>query len=200
MPISLSSLLVGHGDKKRQRCAISHQCQLTYLGCSTFLLCSCVLVLPGLPIVLALPLQYYTKCISNLGPIDKPCSQRASILKEVQFMRQVDRPNIVKLIFRAPPILLHLAGALPWSRPIPSIVRLTYFSEDLSCYIILQVTNANEYLHETFGVVHRLDTSLPLHQSSALTPYSRDIKPENPLCYPVHFAPSKKSQPTSAGQ
>jgi serine/threonine protein kinase len=34
-------------------------------------------------------------------------------------------------------------------------VRLTYFSEDLSKHVIVQVAKAIEYLHETSGVVHR---------------------------------------------
>jgi serine/threonine protein kinase len=32
---------------------------------------------------------------------------------------------------------------------------LTYFSEDLSRHVILQVAQALEYLHEEAGVVHR---------------------------------------------
>jgi serine/threonine protein kinase len=35
------------------------------------------------------------------------------------------------------------------------IVRLTYFSEDLSRHVITQVAEALEYLHEEKGVVHR---------------------------------------------
>ena len=41
------------------------------------------------------------------------------------------------------------------------IVKLTYFSENLSRHVILQVANGIRYLHEERGVVHR------------------DIKPEN---------------------
>jgi serine/threonine protein kinase len=36
------------------------------------------------------------------------------------------------------------------------IVRLTYFSEELSRHVIVQVAKALEYLHEEKGVVHRL--------------------------------------------
>ena len=35
------------------------------------------------------------------------------------------------------------------------IVRLTYFSEELSRHAITQVAEAIEYLHEISGVVHR---------------------------------------------
>jgi serine/threonine protein kinase len=38
-------------------------------------------------------------------------------------------------------------------------VRLTYFSEDLSRHVIVQVAKAIEYLHETSGVVHRYVSS-----------------------------------------
>ena len=43
------------------------------------------------------------------------------------------------------------------------IVKLTYFSENLSRHVILQVAHGIRYLHEERGVVHR------------------DIKPENLL-------------------
>jgi serine/threonine protein kinase len=35
------------------------------------------------------------------------------------------------------------------------IVKLTYFSEELSRHVILQVAHAIRYLHEEKGVVHR---------------------------------------------
>lgn len=72
-------------------------------------------------------------------------------------MRQLDHPNIVKLIeFSESPqfyyIVLELA---PGGELFHQIVRLTYFSENLSRHVIVQVAKAIEYLHEHSGVVHR---------------------------------------------
>ncbi|KAL5610906.1 hypothetical protein FOBRF1_007023 [Fusarium oxysporum] len=101
--------------------------------------------------------------------------QRANILKEVQIMRQLDHPNVIKLIdfseaqqYYYMILELALGGEL-----FHQLVRLTYFSEDLSRHVITQVAKAVEYLHEEKGVVHR------------------DVKPENILYNPVPFVPSK---------
>ncbi|KAI9047764.1 hypothetical protein LZ554_008474 [Drepanopeziza brunnea f. sp. 'monogermtubi'] len=105
--------------------------------------------------------------------------ERANILKEVQIMRQLDHPNIVKLIDFSESkqyyyIVLELA---PGGELFHQIVRLTYFSEDLARHVITQVAEALEYLHEECGVVHR------------------DIKPENLLFSPIPFMPSKNPKP-----
>jgi serine/threonine-protein kinase RCK2 len=83
--------------------------------------------------------------------------QRSNILKEVQIMRQLDHPNIIKLIDFAESrqyyyIILELAQG---GELFHQIVRLTYFSEELSRHVIVQVAKALEYLHEERGVVHR---------------------------------------------
>ncbi|KAF4630982.1 hypothetical protein G7Y89_g7152 [Cudoniella acicularis] len=108
--------------------------------------------------------------------------ERANILKEVQIMRQLDHPNIVKLVDFSESrqyyyIILELA---PGGELFHQIVRLTYFSEDLSRHVITQVAEALEYLHEEQGVVHR------------------DIKPENLLFSPIPFIPTKNPKPKSA--
>ncbi|KAI6956810.1 Ca2+/calmodulin-dependent protein kinase [Hortaea werneckii] len=105
--------------------------------------------------------------------------ERANILKEVQIMRQLDHPNIVSLLDFSESrqyyyIVLELC---PGGELFHQIVRLTYFSEDLSRHVIVQVAKALEYLHEEAGVVHR------------------DIKPENLLFYPVPFIPTKNPKP-----
>jgi serine/threonine protein kinase len=73
-------------------------------------------------------------------------------------MRQLDHPNIVKLIDFSESrqyyyIVLELC---PGGELFHQIVRLTYFSEDLSRHTIIQVAKALQYLHEEAGVVHRL--------------------------------------------
>lgn len=78
-------------------------------------------------------------------------------MKEVQIMRQLEHDNIVQLIdFDESKqhyfIILELA---PGGELFHQIVRLTYFSEDLSRHVITQVANALQYLHEEKGVVHR---------------------------------------------
>ncbi|KAF3764113.1 hypothetical protein M406DRAFT_351588 [Cryphonectria parasitica EP155] len=123
----------------------------------------------------------------HLHPDFKPkapkAAERANILKEVQIMRQLDHPNIVKLIDFSESkqyyyIILELA---PGGELFHQIVRLTYFSEDLSRHVILQVAKALEYLHEVQGVVHR------------------DIKPENILYQPIPVIPSKNPKPNQPG-
>ncbi|KAK7416743.1 MAPK-activated protein kinase Srk1 [Neonectria magnoliae] len=109
--------------------------------------------------------------------------QRSNILKEVQIMRQLDHPNIIKLVDFSESrqyyyIVLELA---PGGELFHQIVRLTYFSEELSRHVIVQVAKALEYLHEERGVVHR------------------DIKPENILYNPIPYVPSKTPKPTQPG-
>ncbi|KAI2469823.1 CAMK/CAMK1 protein kinase [Annulohypoxylon bovei var. microspora] len=110
-------------------------------------------------------------------------AERANILKEVQIMRQLDHPNIIKLVDFSESkqyyyIILELA---PGGELFHQIVRLTYFSEELSRHVIVQVAKALEYLHEERGVVHR------------------DIKPENILFSPIPSVPSKNPKPKQPG-
>ncbi|KAH8752978.1 Pkinase-domain-containing protein [Diaporthe sp. PMI_573] len=123
----------------------------------------------------------------HLHPDFKPkapkAAERANILKEVQIMRQLDHPNIINLIDFSESkqyyyIILELA---PGGELFHQIVRLTYFSEELSRHVIVQVARALEYLHEVRGVVHR------------------DIKPENILFSPIPFLPSKHPKPKQPG-
>lgn len=76
-------------------------------------------------------------------------------------MRQLEHPNIINLIDFSESkqyyyIILELA---PGGELFHQIVRLTYFSEDLSRHVIVQVARALEYLHEVRGVVHRSVTT-----------------------------------------
>ncbi|RAK90132.1 putative calcium/calmodulin-dependent protein kinase, partial [Aspergillus costaricaensis CBS 115574] len=123
--------------------------------------------------------EYDEVAIKVVRKLEMNSNQRANILKEVQIMRQVDHPNIVKLIDFSESrqyyyIVLELC---PGGELFHQIIRLTYFSEDLSRHVILQVAKAIEYLHETAGVIHQ------------------DIKPENLLFYPIPFIPSENPKP-----
>ncbi|EKG13196.1 hypothetical protein MPH_09668 [Macrophomina phaseolina MS6] len=128
--------------------------------------------------------QYPESAIKVVRKFEMNSSQRANILKEVQIMRQLDHPNIVKLIDFSESrqyyyIILELC---PGGELFHQIVRLTYFSENLSRHVIVQVAKALEYLHEEAGVVHR------------------DIKPENLLFYPAPFIPTANPKPKSTDE
>ncbi|EEP76877.1 serine/threonine-protein kinase srk1 [Uncinocarpus reesii 1704] len=99
-------------------------------------------------------------------------------------MRQLDHPNIVKLIeFSESRQFYYIVLELcPGGELFHQIVRLTYFSENLSRHVIIQVAKAIEYLHETSGVVHR------------------DIKPENLLFYSIPHIPTKNPKPPAPGE
>ncbi|EPQ59363.1 Pkinase-domain-containing protein [Gloeophyllum trabeum ATCC 11539] len=102
-------------------------------------------------------------------------SQRANILKEVQIMRGLNHPSIVKLISFSESaehyfLVLEL---MEGGELFHQIVKLTYFSENLARHVILQVAQGIRYLHEERGVVHR------------------DIKPENLLFERIPIVPSK---------
>lgn len=77
-------------------------------------------------------------------------------------MRQLNNPHIVKLVEFSDSdqyyyIVLELATG---GELFHQIVRLTYFSEELSRHVISQVADALHYLHEEKGVVHRYVLSL----------------------------------------
>ncbi|RCI07178.1 hypothetical protein CU098_013843 [Rhizopus stolonifer] len=102
-------------------------------------------------------------------------TERASILKEVHIMRNMRHPNIVQLVHYTETannyfLTMELCEG---GELFHQIVKLTYFSEDLSRHVITQVASAVKYLHEECGVVHR------------------DIKPENILFDPIPIRPSK---------
>ncbi|TID19464.1 Serine/threonine-protein kinase srk1 [Venturia nashicola] len=127
--------------------------------------------------------QYKDECaIKVVRKFEMNSSQRANILKEVQIMRQLDHPNIVRLVdfHESRQYYFIILELCPGGELFHQIVRLTYFSEDLSRHVIVQVARALEYLHEEAGVVHR------------------DIKPENLLFYPIPFVESKNPKPKSA--
>src|ERR1700733_6951094 len=88
-------------------------------------------------------------------------------------MRQLDHPNVVKLIDFSEShhyyyIVLELC---PGGELFHQIVRLTYFSEDLSRHVIVQVAKALRYLHEEKGVVHRYVLSIVIGRVLFLYPF-----------------------------
>ncbi|KAJ3853005.1 kinase-like domain-containing protein [Lentinula lateritia] len=102
-------------------------------------------------------------------------TERTNILKEVQIMRGTHHPSIVKLISFSESqehyfLVLEL---MEGGELFHQIVKLTYFSENLSRHVIIQVAQGIRYLHEERGVVHR------------------DIKPENILFERIPVVPSK---------
>ena len=112
-------------------------------------------------------------------------------------MRQLDHPNIVSLVDFSESrqyyyIILELC---PGGELFHQIVRLTYFSEELSRHVILQVAQALEYLHEEAGVVHRWAYLKSHRLRGFLLITGSDIKPENLLFYPIPFIPTKNPRP-----
>ncbi|OAD66289.1 calcium/calmodulin-dependent protein kinase, partial [Phycomyces blakesleeanus NRRL 1555(-)] len=109
-------------------------------------------------------------------------AQKASVLKEAQIMRSMDHPSIVKLYDFVETkehyflILENCQGGELFHR----IVRLTYFSEDLTRHCIQQVAEAIRYLHEEKGIVHRQAYTYTIFLSIY-------IKPENLLFEPIPF-------------
>lgn len=97
--------------------------------------------------------------------------QRNNVLKEVNLMKQLNHPNIVKLIdFVENDDYYYIIQELVSGGEIfNEIVKYTYFSEDLSRHVIIQVAEALLYMHEHVGIVHR------------------DLKPENIFFKPIKF-------------
>ncbi|KAI9467256.1 kinase-like domain-containing protein [Lactarius psammicola] len=102
-------------------------------------------------------------------------TERANILKEVQIMRGTNHPSIVKLLSfsESSDHFFLVLELMEGGELFHQIVKLTYFSENLSRHVILQVAQGIRYLHEERGVVHR------------------DIKPENLLFERIPIIPSK---------
>ncbi|CAG8573066.1 7312_t:CDS:2 [Paraglomus occultum] len=109
----------------------------------------------------------------------KMTEQHANILKEVRIMRQLNHPSIISLYsFSESNDYYYLVLELMEGGELfNQIVKLTYFSENLSRHVIVQVAEGIRYLHEEKGVVHR------------------DIKPENLLFSPIPVIPSKVPPP-----
>ncbi|QPG76676.1 hypothetical protein FOA43_004070 [Brettanomyces nanus] len=104
--------------------------------------------------------------------------QRASVLKEVALMRQLEHPNIVKFIdFIENEQCFYIVQELVEGGELfNQVVKYTYLSEDLSRHVIIQVAEALIYLHETVGIVHR------------------DLKPENIFFDAIQVIPSRNRQ------
>ncbi|GMM28885.1 serine/threonine protein kinase [Martiniozyma asiatica (nom. inval.)] len=101
--------------------------------------------------------------------------QRRNVLKEVNLMSQLNHPNIVKLIdfVENEQYYYIIQEVVQGGEIFNEIVKFTYFSEDLSRHVIIQVAEAILYMHEQAGIVHR------------------DLKPENIFFKPVKLYPNE---------
>lgn len=95
--------------------------------------------------------------------------QRNNVLKEVNIMKLLNHPNIVKLIdfIENDDYYYLIQEVVSGGEIFNQIVKFTYFSEDLSRHVIIQVAEALLYMHEHVGIVHR------------------DLKPENIFFKPI---------------
>ncbi|AAS50337.1 AAL029Wp [Eremothecium gossypii ATCC 10895] len=109
---------------------------------------------------------------------ENKATSREQVLKEITIHKAVSSgENIVTFIdFQETESYYFIVQELLAGGEIfGEIVRLTYFSEDLSRHVIRQLALAVKHMH-SLGIVHR------------------DIKPENLLFSPIDFIPSKRQQ------
>lgn len=111
-------------------------------------------------------------------------------------MRQIDHPNIVQLIDFSESrqyyyIVLELC---PGGELFHQIVRLTYFSEELSRHVIVQVAEALEYLHEVGGVVHRYAVRLSRRDRSLTGLKGHQTGEPSVLSHAVHPHPKPATE------
>ncbi|AGO09962.1 AaceriAAL029Wp [[Ashbya] aceris (nom. inval.)] len=109
---------------------------------------------------------------------ENKATSREQVLKEITIHKAVSSgENIVTFIdFQETESYYFIVQELLAGGEIfGEIVRLTYFSEDLSRHVIRQLALAVKHMH-SLGIVHR------------------DIKPENLLFSPIDFIPSKHRQ------
>ncbi|KAI8365234.1 kinase-like domain-containing protein [Radiomyces spectabilis] len=111
-------------------------------------------------------------------------TERVRILKEVQIMRGVRHPNIVRLhqFIETKSNYFLIMDLCRGGEIFHRLVDLTYFSEALARHVIIQVANAVRHLHEQCGIAHR------------------DIKLENILFDPIAIIPSGAQQNVVKGR
>jgi hypothetical protein len=78
------------------------------------------------------------------------------------------------------------------------IVRLTYFSEDLSRHVITQVAKALEYLHEEKGVVHRYVLCSESSRASLLMTSLQRYQAGEPLIQSYSFRSNEEPEAKGA--
>ncbi|EMR08052.1 hypothetical protein PNEG_03494 [Pneumocystis murina B123] len=105
-------------------------------------------------------------------------TQKVNVFKEIRIMQDINHPNILRFLgfLENNDYYFLILELVEGGEIFYQIVRLTYFSEELSKHVITQVAHAIHYLHEEKGVVHR------------------DIKPENILYKPIPFVPRKHAK------
>ena len=117
-------------------------------------------------------------------------------------MRQLNHPNIVSLIEfqESKDYYFLILELLSGGELFHQIVRLTYFSEDLSRHVIVQVAKGIRYLHEQKGVVHRYFPFTKYLTSVISNPKIYYSSPSRlfPLEIPSHEIPKTKKNRTKA--
>ncbi len=89
--------------------------------------------------------------------IANTCSaQTSTVLEEVKIMQLLYHDNIAKFIgfFESKRYYYIVLELCPGGDIFSQITRLTYFTEDLSRHVIIQVARALEYLHHEKGIIH----------------------------------------------
>ncbi|KAJ1501446.1 hypothetical protein HMI54_009982 [Coelomomyces lativittatus] len=83
--------------------------------------------------------------------------QRLAVQNEISIHSKLKHPNIISLNrhFETPSNYFLVMEWMPGGEIFQKIVELTFFSEDLSRHVIIQVAKGIHYLHHVVGVVHR---------------------------------------------
>ncbi|KAJ5294882.1 hypothetical protein N7508_009703 [Penicillium antarcticum] len=120
--------------------------------------------------------EYGEVAIKVLRKYEMNKQQIENMNKEIHILEEAEHPNIVQFVdsFETRQYCYIIMELCTGGELFNQVIKLTYFSEDLSRHVILQVAKAVEYLHGTLGVVHR------------------DIKPENIFFYSIPWKQSKK--------